>query len=107
MKDEKRQIAMPPLRPYEMPDAPATVLDLPPEKDTFVVPGEQITEDERRSMARPVKMPPLHPSELPDSLVSVFDAGPDSREDETDWGTAKQAPEITIRKGKLLHPWDD
>jgi hypothetical protein len=107
MMDEKRQVSLPPLRPYEMPDTPATVLDIPPEKDTFVILGERMTADELRSMAQPVIMPPLHPAELPDSMVSVFDAVPDLRLDDPNWGTAKKAPEITIRKGKMLHPWDD
>jgi hypothetical protein len=107
MMDEKQQVFLPPLRRYELPDSPATILDLPPEKDTFVVPGERMTEDERRSMAQPIIMPPLRPEEMPDSTVSVFDATPDLRLDDTDWGTAKKAPEITLRKGKMLHPWDD
>jgi hypothetical protein len=107
MKDEKQQISLPPLRSYEMPDTQATALDLPQEKDTFTLPCERITEDELRSMARPVKMPPLHPDDLPDSAVSVLDAQPEPWLDEAEWGTTKRAPEITIRKGKLLHPWDD
>jgi hypothetical protein len=107
MKDEKRQISLPPLRPYEMPDTPASAMDLPPERDTFIITGERMTGDEVRSMARPVMMPPLHPSEVPDTMIRVLDAEPDARLDETEWGTATRAPEITIRKGKLLHPWDD
>jgi hypothetical protein len=107
MKEETREVFLPPLRPYEMPDTPATALDLTPEPDTFVIPGEQMTEDERRSMAQPVSMPPLHISEMPETMVSVLEVQPDSRLDDRDWGTAKPAPEITIRKGKLLHPWDD
>jgi hypothetical protein len=107
MKDEKRQISLPPLRPYEMPDTPASALDLPPEQDTFIVSGEHMTGEELQSMARPVIMPPLHPSELPDTLIRVLNAEPDTRLDEMEWGTAKRAPEITIRKERLLHPWDD
>jgi hypothetical protein len=107
MKDEKRQVFLPPLRPYETADTPATVLDIPPEKDTFVIPGEQMTADELMSVARPVTMPPLLPSEEPDSMVSVLDAEPDLKIDDAEWGSARKAPEITIGKGKLLHPWDD
>jgi hypothetical protein len=107
MSDDKRQVSLPPLRPYEMPDTPVTALDIPAEKDTFIITGERMTADELRSMARPVTMPPLHPAELPDSMVSVLKAEPDSRLDDREWGTAKRMPEITIRKGNLLHPWDD
>jgi hypothetical protein len=107
MKDEKRQVFLPPLRPYEMPDTPATVMDIPPEKETFVVPGEQMTVDELRSLARPVAMPPLHPLEEPDSIISVFKPETDAGQEEAEWGAAKRAPEITTGKGKLLHPWDD
>jgi hypothetical protein len=107
MKDEKRHISMPPLRQYEMPDTMATSLDIPPEKDTFVVPGERISGDELRSLARPVEMPPLHPSEQPDSMLRAITVTPDPRLDDPEWGVAKRVPDIAIRKGKLLHPWDD
>ena len=90
-----------------MPDTPALVLNIPPERDTFVIPGEKMTPEELRSMDRAVTMPPLHPSELPDTAVSVLDTEPDFRLDDAEWGTAKRAPEITVPKGKLLHPWDD
>jgi hypothetical protein len=104
---EKRRVVMPPLRPYELPDTPATVLAVPPEKDEFAIPGEHLTPDEIRSMPRPVKLPPLRPDEVPESSVRVLAADPDRLLDQPEWGTAKKTPEIIPGRGKMLRPWDD
>lgn len=106
MKDEQ-QITMPPLRPYELPDLPAEVLAIPPEKDTFVIPGERPTAGELQSMSRPVTLPPLRPDEIPDTAVTVLAAVPDRVLDEPEWGAAKRVPVIAAGKGKMLRPWDD
>lgn len=106
MKDKER-IVMPPLRPYEYPDSPATRLDIPPEKDVFALPGEQASRDEIRSLPVPLVLPPLRPDEVPESAVRVLPADPNPRLDDPEWGTAKKMPEIVIGRGKLLHPWDD
>ena len=105
--DDIRAITMPPLRPYEMPVFPATVLDIEPEPDTFALPDEQMTADEIEFLERSVVMPPLRPDELPDSAVFTLDAVADPSLDEPSWGMGKKAPEIVIRTGKLLHPWDE
>ena len=107
MPQRKVHPAEPPLREYEMPDTPSTRLDIPREHDTFVVPGEDMTKDERRTMPSPVILPPLHPSECPESVARVFAAEPDPRLDGPEWGTAKRAPDIMPGKTKLLRPWDD
>lgn len=104
---KERRIDMPPLRPYELPDQAAGVLAIPAEKDTFVVPGEYETSGELLSRPRPVILPPLRPGEMPDTAVSVFAAAPDRILDEPEWGTAKRIPDITVRKEKLLRPWDE
>jgi hypothetical protein len=106
MKDEQR-IAMPPLRPYELPDLPAEVLAIPPEKDTFVIPGERPTAGELRSMSWPVTLPPLRPDEMPETAEEVLAAAPDRVLDEPEWGAAKRVPVIMAGKGKLRRPWDD
>ncbi|MCK9579668.1 MAG: hypothetical protein M0Q92_04365 [Methanoregula sp.] len=103
----KQRVDMPPLRPYEQPDGPTTVLPLPHEKDTFVIPGEHPTAVELRSLPRPVILPPLRPDEMPATAVRVLAAVPDRVLDEPEWGTAKKVPEIPVGKGKLLHPWDE
>ncbi len=100
-------IAMPPLRPYEMPDFPATVLDVEPEPDAFALPEEKMTRDEIGYASLPVVLPPLRPDEYPDSAVFTLDAEPDPSLDEPSWGMGSKAPDIVIRTGKLLHPWDD
>ncbi len=73
---EKQRIFMPPLRPYELPDTPATAMAIPPEKDEYAVPDEHLTMDEIRSMPRPVKLPPLRPDEVPESSVRPLEAEP-------------------------------
>jgi hypothetical protein len=105
--DESRVITMPPLRQYEMPVFPATVLDSEPEPDTFAMPGEQMTADEIAFVERAVVMPPLRPDEQPDSAVFALDAVADPLLDEPSWGMGSKAPDIVIRRGKLLHPWDE
>jgi hypothetical protein len=105
--EEVRAIRMPPLRPYEMANFPATVLDIEPEPEEFAIPGEMMTSDEITFLERTVVMPPLRPDELPDSAVFTLEAEPDPSLDEPSWGMGTQAPDIVIRKGKLLHPWDD
>ena len=104
--DKGRPLSMPPLRPYEMPDLPATALDIEPEPDEFAIPAEAMTREERRYLPRAVEMPPLRPEEMPDSEVTVLLAGPNRTLDDPSWGVAGKAPDITVRKGKLLHPWD-
>lgn len=104
---DKERVVMPPLRPYEFPDTPATRLDLPPDKDEFVIPGEQDSRDEILSLPTRLDLPPLRPDEVPDSSMRVFLADPGPRPDEPEWGTAKKMPEISLGRGKLLHPWDD
>jgi hypothetical protein len=44
---------------------------------------------------------------MPDSEVTALPAGPNRTLDDPSWGVATKAPVITIRKGKMLHPWDD
>ena len=105
--DDCRAITMPPLRPYEQAAFPATALDIEPEPDEFALPGEEMTPDEIGYVALPVIMPPLRPDELPESAVFTLKAEPDPRLDEPSWGVGATAPDIVIRKGKLLHPWDD
>lgn len=105
--DDVWVIIMPPLRPYEMPDFPATALDSEPEPDTFAIPGEKMTRDEIGFVALPVVLPPLRPDEFPDSEVFTLYAEPDPMLDEPSWGIGSKAPDIVIRTGKLLHPWDD
>ena len=105
--DEKEKIIMPPLRPYEMPDVPAVALDLEPEPTEYAIPAEDITRDELREWAQPVEMPPLRDDELPDTIVTVIRAEPDAILDDPSWGLGKAAPDIVIRKGRLLHPWDN
>jgi hypothetical protein len=100
-------IRMPPLRPYEMQDFPATALDIEPEPDEFAIPDEKMTDDEIAYLERSVVMPPLRPDELPDSAVFTLEAEADPSLDEPSWGMGTKAPDIVIRKGKLLHPWDD
>jgi hypothetical protein len=103
----KQLIIMPPLRPFEVPDEPATVLAIPPERQKYAVTGEHPTADELQSMPRAIIMQPLRPDEIPESSGRVLAATPDRVLDEPGWGTAKQAPLITAGRGKLLHPWDD
>jgi len=98
---------MPDLKRYEMPDTPATALDCEPEPDEYALPGEEMTREEMRLIARPIGMPPLLADEMPDSAVSVLRVKPDLGLDEPSWGLCARAPEISIPKGKLLHPWDD
>jgi hypothetical protein len=105
--DKKEKITMPPLRPYEMPDVPAVALDLEPEPSEYEIPAESLTRDELRECAQPVEMTPLRDDELPDTVVSVIRAEPDALLDDPSWGIGKPAPDIVIRKGRLLHPWDD
>ncbi len=105
--DEIWVIRMPPLRPYEMPDFPATVLDCEPEPDTFALPHEMMTEDEIGFLEQSVDLPPLRPDELPDSAVFTLHAEADLSLDEPSWGMGSTAPDIVIRTGKLLHPWDE
>jgi hypothetical protein len=107
LTQEVRAIRMPPLRPYEMQDFPATALDIEPEPDAFALPQEMMTADEAGFVALPVVMPPLRPDELPDSAVFTLIAEADPSLDEPSWGMGSQAPDIVIRKGKLLHPWDE
>ena len=104
---EVRAIRMPPLRPYEMPDFPATVLDIEPEPDEFAIPEEKMTRDEIAFLERSVVMPPLRPDELPDSAVFTLEAEADPSLDEPSWGMGAKAHDIVIHKGKLLYPWDD
>lgn len=105
--EECRAIRMPPLRPYEMPDFPATVLDIEPEPEEFAIPDEKMTVDEIAFLERPVVMPPLRPDELPDSAVYTIEAESDPSLDEPLWDMSTKAPDIVIHKGKMLHPWDD
>jgi len=98
---------MPPLRPYEMSDFPATVLDVEPEPDVFALPEVKMTRDEIGYAPLPVVLPPLRPDEYPDSAVFTLDAEPDPSLDEPSWGMGSKAPDIVIRTGKLLRPWDD
>jgi len=107
MKRSGEPITLPPLRRHEMPDSPATPLPIPPEKDTFVVPGETMTEEERLLAGRAVQMPSLLPSEEPDGVVRRLVLLPDPHLDGPEWGTAKRPPEIAIPNGRLLSPWDD
>ena len=102
-----RPIRMPPLRPYEMPDLPATALDIEPEPDEFAIPTEAMTREEIRFLPRAVEMPPLRPEEMPDSNVTVFLAGPNRTLDDPSWGAGGKTPDINLRKGKMLHPWDN
>lgn len=104
---EKRRVVMPPLRPYELLDIPATALAIPPQKAEFAIPGESLTMDEIQSMSRPVILPPLRPDEIPESSVRVLTAGPDRLLDEPEWGTAKKTPEIIPGRGGMLRPWDE
>lgn len=106
MKGERR-ITMQPLRPYELPDLPAEPLVIPPETDTFVIPGEQPTAYEQQSLSRPVILPPLRPDEMPETSVTVLAAAPDRVLDEPEWGAAKRSPVIAAGNRKLLHLWDD
>ena len=106
-KEDERSVRMPPLRPFEMPDSPATALDIEPEPDEFAIPSEAMTRDELQSLPRAVDMPPLRPEEMPDSIVTALLAGPDRTLDDPSWGVGAKAPVITLSKGKLLHPWDD
>ncbi len=85
---------------------PATALDIEPEPDEFVVPAEAMTRDEIRFLPRAVEMPPLRPEEMPDTEGTVLPAGPNRTLDDPSWGAGAKSPEITLRKGKLLHPWD-
>lgn len=105
--DEIWVIRMPPLRPYEITDFPATALDIEPEPDAFPLPGERMTRDEIGFEALPVVLPPLRPDELPDSAVFTLDAKADPALDEPSWGMGEKAPDLVIRTGKLLHPWDE
>jgi hypothetical protein len=105
--EEVQAIRMPPLRPYEMQDFPATALDIEPEPDTFALPDEKMTGEEHVYRERSVLMPPLRPDELPDAAVFTLIAEPDPALDEPSWGMGATAPDIVVRKGKLLHPWDD
>jgi|GEM_PF-1758491 len=105
--DDKRQVKMAPLRPYELTDTPAAAMDVEPEPDEYAIPSEKMTREEIRFLARPVVMEPLRPDEMPDSAVSVLTVKPDPLLDEPSWGTCKNPPEIALGKGKLLHPWDD
>jgi hypothetical protein len=66
-----------------------------------------MTGDEIAFLERSVVMPPLRPDELPDSAVFTLEAVADPSLDEPSWGIGTTAPDIVIRKGKLLHPWDD
>ena len=100
-------ITMPPLRPYEMPVFPTTALEGEPEPDAFAIPGEKMTRDEIGFEAQPVLLPPLRWDEFPDSAVFPLDAAPDPMLDEPSWGMGTKAPDIMIRTGKLLHPWDE
>jgi len=100
-------ITMPPLRPYEMADFPATALENEPEPDAFAIPGEKMNRDEIGFEALPVVLPPLRWDEFPDSAVFTLDAMPDPTLDEPSWGTGTKTPDIVIRTGKLLHPWDE
>jgi len=90
-----------------MPDTPAVALDIAPEPSEYPIPAEKLTRDELRGIAEPVDMPPLRDDELPDTLVTVIRADPDDLLDDPSWGTARPAPDIVLRKGRLLHPWDD
>jgi len=105
--DDTWEITMPPLRPYEMPVFPATALDIEPEPDAFAVPEEKMTRDEIGFVALPVVMLPLRPDEYPDSTVFTLDAVADPALDEPSWGMGIKAPDIVIRSGKLLRPWDE
>jgi hypothetical protein len=96
-----------PLRKHEMPDEPARALPLPPERDTFTIPGERMSADEQDAVARPVLMPPLHHSELPHAIERTIDFVPDPRLDDMEWGTARRAPDIPPQKKRFLRPWDD
>jgi hypothetical protein len=58
-------------------------------------------------MPRAVTLSPLRPDEVPESSVRVLAADPDRLLDQPEWGTAKKTPEITLGRGKMLHPWDD
>ena len=98
---------MPPLRPYQVPDAPAVALDIEPEPSEYPVPAMELTRDELRTESQPVEMPPLRNEELPDTVVTVIRGEPDIRLDDPSWGVGKPAPDIVIRKGRLLRPWDD
>ena len=90
-----------------MPDFPATALDSEPEPDEFAIPAEHMTRDEIGFVALPAILPPPRPDELPDSAVFSLEAKADPMLDEPSWGTGSTAPDIVIRSGKLLHPWDD
>ena len=105
--DESWVITMPPLRPYEMPDFPAMVLNIEPEPDAFALPAEKMTRDELGFVAQPVILPPLRPDELPDSAVFTLEAEADPVLDEPSWGLGTTTPDMVIRTGKLLHPWDE
>jgi len=98
---------MPPLRPYEMPEVPAVALDIEPEPSEYPIPALELTRDELRTEARPVEMPPLRDDELPDTVVTVIRAEPDLLLDDPSWGAGKPAPNIVIRKERLLHLWDE
>jgi len=90
-----------------MPDVPAVPLDIAPEPSEYPIAVEDVTRDESREWAEPVEMPPLRDDELPDTVVTVIRADPDALLDDPSWGMGRPAPEIVIRKGRLLHPWDD
>ncbi len=98
---------MPPLRPYEMPDIPAVALDIEPEPSEYAIPAVGLTREELRELAHPVEMPPLRDDELPDTVVTIIRAEPDELLDDPSWGIGRPAPDIVIRKGRLLRPWDD
>jgi hypothetical protein len=106
-KEEVMAIRMPPLRPYEMADFPATALDIEPEPEEFAIPSEKMTVDEIAYLERSVVMPPLRPDEQPDSAVFTLVATADPSLDDPSWDMGAKAPDIVIRKGKMLHPWDD
>jgi hypothetical protein len=90
-----------------MPEIPAVALEQEPEPSEFAIRADDLTRDELRERAYPVEMPPLRDDELPDSVVTIIRAEPDSLLDDPSWGLAKPAPDIVIRKGRLLRPWDD
>lgn len=106
-EEDSHPISMPPLRPYEMPDLPATALAIEPEPDEFAIPAESMTRDEIRFLSKAVEMSPLRPEEMPDSAATAIPAGPNRTLDDPSWGAGTNAPDIALRKGKLLHPWDD
>jgi hypothetical protein len=106
-QDDSRPISMPPLRPYEMPDLPATALDIEAEPDEFAIPAEAMTRDEIRFLPRAIEMAPLRPEEMPDSAVTAYIAGPNRTLDDPEWGAGTKVPGFNLHKGKMLHPWDE